>query len=96
MIEQVNGEVVLNVWTVLSIILSSALVGGAVGVAVVGATARNILNNEAGIKAVEGLAKSVPAEVAARIIEIANNARPVIDLVEEAFDGIPAEEKPQV
>lgn len=88
-----NGEIVMNVYTIVGIILSSVFAGGVFGVGIFAVIARNILNNEAGIKAVEGLAGSVPAEIAAKIIEVKRAAEPILELVEEAFDGIPAASK---
>ena len=93
MIEHIANEVILNVWAILTIVLTSFLGGGAVTIAIAGTIAKNILSNEASIKAVEGLTDSVPADIAKKILELAETSKPVIELIEEAFDGVPAETK---
>lgn len=91
--ETLPNEIVINVWTLVSIIGTAIVTGGALGIGTLGIVARSILNNEAGVKAVEALGDSVPANTANLILEVVRNTEPVIDLVEEALDGVPADSK---
>lgn len=88
------GDVVLSVYTILGIVLSSVIAGGALGVAGVGLIARRILSDPSGVAAVEKLGDSVPAETAAAILDFAGAVIDVANLLKEALDRVPAAEKP--
>lgn len=73
------------------------LIGGLLGVSVgfsIGALASRWLSNPAEIKAIEGLTKSTPEPVAMALVEFGKTINAVGKLLIEAFDRIPAADKP--
>jgi len=91
-------EEVVNVEaSVLTYILmaASALIGVLVGGGGVLAVLSRARNDEALLTALEGLAKSVPPDVAKRILEIIENISVGLEVAEEVLDDIPFADKPR-
>jgi len=92
-------EEVVNVEaSVLTYILmaASALIGVLVGGGGVLAVLSRARNDEALLTALEGLAKSVPPDVAKRILEIIENISVGLEVAEEVLDDIPFVDKPRI
>jgi len=92
-------EEVVNVEaSVLTYILmaASALIGVLVGGGGVLAVLSRARNDEALLTALEGLAKSVPPDVAKRILEIIENISVGLEVAEEVLDDIPFADKPRI
>jgi len=92
-------EEVVNVEaSVLTYILmaASALIGVLVGGGGVLAVLSRARNDEALLTALEGLAKSVPPELAARLLEVIENISVGLEVAEEVLDDIPFADKPRI
>jgi len=83
--------------SVLTYILmaASALIGVLVGGGGVLAVLSRARNDEALLTALEGLAKSVPPELAARLLEVIENISVGLEVAEEVLDDIPFADKPR-
>ena len=96
---EIAPEEVVNVEaSVLTYILmaASALIGVLVGGGGVLAVLSRARNDEALLTALEGLAKSVPPDVAKRILEIIENISVGLEVAEEVLDDIPFADKPRI
>jgi len=84
--------------SVLTYILmaASALIGVLVGGGGVLAVLSRARNDEALLTALEGLAKSVPPELAARLLEVIENISVGLEVAEEVLDDIPFADKPRI
>jgi len=95
---EIAPEEVVNVEaSVLTYILmaASALIGVLVGGGGVLAVLSRARNDEALLTALEGLAKSVPPELAARLLEVIENISVGLEVAEEVLDDIPFADKPR-
>ena len=91
-------EEVVNVEaSVLTYILmaASALIGVLVGGGGVLTVLSRARNDEALLTALEGLAKSVPPELAARLLEVIENISVGLEVAEEVLDDTPFADKPR-
>jgi len=89
-----DPAITLKWWQVLAGLFAAVGVGGVGGVAGAGVIARRMRDNPATLAAIEGLANSVPADVAKLMLGVARSGKEVALLAEEAFDGVPAAAKP--
>lgn len=96
-VEQPAGSadptITLKWWQVIAGLFTAAAGGGLIGIAGFGVLATRIRNDAATMSAIEGLAKSVPADVVKVILDTAKSAQAIAGVVEEAFDGVPATSK---
>lgn len=88
-----DPAIALKWWQVLAGLASAFGIGGVVGIAGVGTIAQRVRNDAATMAAIEGLAKSVPADVAKMALSLARSGEAIAGVVEEAFDDIPAATK---
>lgn len=88
-----DPAITLKWWQVIAGLFTAAAGGGLIGIAGFGVLATRIKNDAATMKAIEGLTESVPANVVKAILETARSTQAIADVVEEAFDGIPAASK---
>lgn len=89
-----DGYVVANVYVLIGGLIAAAAAGGGSVLVLAGRIAKRYQDNPREMKALEELAKSVPASVTVRILQFAEAMIPVGNVLVEAFDGIPAEGKP--
>ena len=90
--EVVNVEASILTYILMA---ASALIGVLVGGGGVLAVLSRARNDEALLTALEGLAKSVPPDVAKRILEIIENISVGLEVAEEVLDDIPFADKPR-
>lgn len=85
--------ITLKWWQVIAGLFTAAAGGGLIGIAGFGVLATRIRNDTATMSAIEGLAKSVPADVVKVILDTTKSTQAIAGVIEEAFDGIPVASK---
>lgn len=88
-----DPAITLKWWQVLSGLAMAVAGGGAIGIIGFAVIATRLRNDKVTMQAIEGLANSVPADVAKLMLNLSRSTEAVAGLVEEAFDGIPAASK---
>lgn len=88
-----DPAITLKWWQVIAGLFTAAAGGGLIGIAGFGVLATRIRNDAATMSAIEGLAKSVPADVVKVILDTAKSAQAIAGVLEEAFDGVPVSSK---
>ena len=91
--EVVNVEASILTYILMA---ASALIGVLVGGGGVLAVLSRARNDEALLTALEGLAKSVPPELAARLLEVIENISVGLEVAEEILDDTPFADKPRI
>ena len=88
-----NHDLALNLWELLAILFGVFTAGGFTAITFFGMVSRRVHDNPALMRAIERAADNVPRETADRILQFAESMDKVTLLLDEAFDGVPADEK---